>query len=146
MTATLSFTTKTLSQLLNDFSHLLMKYFCSEQESPNNHLMQHSHRWRVGKWVKINSSEHFPATNEDWHHHRLVKTCFFPLKSKHFLKRERLIYLFNFAHNTFLNGKAAWKTRIEQTLTDSRFWGTCMRIIWAVVHLLETEEQLEVGV
>lgn len=78
MTATVSFTTKTLSQLPNDITHLPMKYFGTEQRSSYNYSMQYSHRWRVGKWVKMNSSEHFPAIGVDWHHPRLVKKMVFP--------------------------------------------------------------------
>lgn len=35
---------------------------------------------------------------------------------------------------------------MEQTLTDAMFWEAFMGIIWALVHLWETEEELEVGV
>lgn len=28
--------------------------------------MKHSHRWRVGKWVKMDSSEHFSAIRPVW--------------------------------------------------------------------------------
>lgn len=65
MTATISFTTKALSRLPSDFSDVLVKYFGTEQQSPYNYLMQHSHRWSVGKWAKMNSSEHFSAISVD---------------------------------------------------------------------------------
>lgn len=149
MTATISFITKTLSQLLNDFSQLLTKYFGTELQSRYNYCfysMKHFYRCRVGKWVTMNSSEHFPGSRVDWHHPRLAKTCFFSEVPTFPWKGKSHLFIY-FCPQCICEWQSSMKRSMEQTLTGPRFpWVACIRIIWAPVHLWESEEQLEVDV
>lgn len=59
---------QTLSELFNDFSHLLTRYFGTELQSPYNYHLyskQHLHRCGVDKWVTMNRTEHSPDRSAD---------------------------------------------------------------------------------
>lgn len=126
MTATISFITKILSQLVNDFSLLLTKYY-----SP--HVTTVSIQWGIfadvgraneWQWTAVNISQ-IPESTDTIPD--MQKTAF-PLKAQPFSKRESLIYLFIFVHNAFVNGRAAWsvvwsKQWLVQGSPEGSIWG-----------------------